>query len=146
MNRLLVAVTSVLFLALVVPSDAWGEESTRKDAAKVTSYVLLAETVTRVSLQVGDMLRLHPQDRAVAAYAKELGRLNATIYAKLKPPKGAEILHKRFGSSVENFGLMADAYAKADYKTAAQHRIKCVEEFTKSLEELIRMKKRGIMP
>jgi hypothetical protein len=146
MNRVLVALACVSVVALAAPHHARGEESTRKDAAKVTSYVLLAETVARVSLQVGDMLRLHPQDRAVAAYAKEMGRLNATIYAKLKPPKGTEILHKRFGSSVENFGLMADAYAKADYKAAARHRIKCVEEFTKSLQELIRMKKRGIMP
>ncbi len=135
-----------LAVLLAVPVWTGAAETSRKDAAKVTSYVHLCETITRVSLQVADMLRLHPQDRAVAAYAKEMGRLNATIYAKLKPPAGTEILHKRFGSSVENFGKMANAYAAAKFDEAAKYRIKCREDFTKSLQELIRMKKRGIMP
>jgi len=135
-----------LAVVLTLPVGAGAAEATRKEAAKVTSYVLLCETITRVSLQVADMLRLHPQDRAVAAYAKEMGRLNAKIYAKLTPPKGTEILHKRFGSSVANFAKMAEAYAGGDYEAAAKHRIKCREEFTKSLQELMRMKKRGIMP
>ncbi len=136
----------VLAVVLALPVAADAAETSRKDAAKVTPYVLLCETITRVSLQVADMLRLHPQDRAVAAYAKEMGRLNAKIYAKLVPPKGAEILHKRFGSSVSSFGKMGEAYAAGDYSGAAKHRIKCREEFAKSLQELIRMKKRGIMP
>ena len=121
-------------------------DEARRKAKRAASYVLLAESICRVSLQVGGMTDRHPFDRALAAYARGIGGLHAKFLAKLTPPEGAEALHKRVTKAVNDFARMADAHYNADYPTARRHRERCVRDFTLGLVELNRMKRRGIIP
>jgi hypothetical protein len=121
-------------------------DARKKQAKRVTSYVLLAETIARVGIQVGGMLDQHPYDRVLCRYARELGRLHARLFSELTAPPGAESLHRKFTEAIKGFAAAAEAYCAADYPTAAKHRQKCIREFNKSLIELIKMKQRGTIP
>jgi hypothetical protein len=139
-------VASVVLMGGAVPCGAASADAAREEAKAATSYVLLAETISRVSLQVGGMLDRHPFDRALAYYARGLGRLHVRMYEKLTPPEPARILHRRFKEAVAEFAQMAEAHYKADYKTSRKHRERCVKDFLQALGELNRMKKRGLVP
>jgi hypothetical protein len=122
------------------------DDEARKKAERVASYVCLAETVSRVGLQVGAMLDAHPQDRALTTYAQELARLHENLYAKLTPPEGAEVLHKKFRDALTNFSKAAEGYAAADYTSAAKYRGECIRDFNAALVQVIKMKQRGALP
>jgi len=135
-------------LTVAIPGGAQGATpaDARKKAQRASSYVRLAETITRVSLQVAGMLSKHPYDRALCAYARELGWVHARLYAKLSPPQGTEKLHRRFKQAVARFSKAADAHSAADYPTARKNWEKCIAEFTKALGELVKMKRQGVIP
>ncbi len=118
----------------------------KKKAERVSSYVTLAETITRVGLQVGAMLEKHPYDRALCQYAKELGALHARAVARLTPPEGAEDLHAKFKDAVTEFAQAADGFASGDYSTARKHREACVRDFNRALLEVIKLRKDGVIP
>lgn len=118
----------------------------RKKAERVSSYVNLAETITRIGLQVGVVLEKHPYDKALCQYAKELGALHARAVARLTPPEGAEDLHARFKDAVTEFAQAADGYSSGDYPTARKHRETCVRDFNRALLEVLKLKREGVIP
>jgi len=118
----------------------------KKKAERVSSYVTLAETITRIGLQVGDMLDKHPYDKALCQYAKELGALHAKAVVRLTPPEGAEGVHDNFKEAVANFALCAEALAAGDYPKARMHREKCVKEFNRTLLEVFKLRQTGVIP
>ncbi|NQT52766.1 hypothetical protein HQ576_11970 [bacterium] len=126
-------------------SGSEADDALRK-AKRATSYVMLAETVSRVSLQVGGMTDREPFDKALAWYARSLGRLHVQLYDKLTPPEGVESLHAKYKSAVAEFAQMAEAHYKADYPTARKHREKCVKEFIQAVGQLAKLKRDGVMP
>jgi len=136
----------VLALAVARGSHAGQQEDPKKKAQRVTSYVLLAEAITRVGIQVGAMLDQHPYDPALTRYARDLGRLHAKAIEKLTPPEGAEALHESFKAAVLDFSKAAEAYCAADYTTARRHRDACVRDFTKALAEVAKLKREGAIP
>lgn len=119
---------------------------TRKKAERVSAYVTLAETITRVGLQVGGMLERHPYDRPLMVYARDLGRLHAKAMVNLTPPEGAEDVHRHFKEAVACFALAADAHCSGDFPTARTHREKCAREFNRALIEVIKLRKEGAIP
>ncbi|MBM4033273.1 MAG: hypothetical protein FJ291_16030 [Planctomycetes bacterium] len=121
-------------------------DEAKKKAERVSSYVTLAETITRIGLQVGVMLEKHPYDKALCQYAKELGALHARAILKLTPPEGAEGVHEAFKEAVTNFAFCTDAYASGDYPKARTHREKCVKEFNKTIVEIIKLRGSGAIP
>ena len=122
------------------------EEDPKKKAERVTSYVLLAETITRVGMEVGGMLDKHPYERPLCQYAKELGALHAKAILKHTPPKGAAGIHACFKEAVTSFALAADAQSDGDYPAARRHRERCVKQFAKTLLEVIKLRKEGVIP
>jgi hypothetical protein len=138
------AVAAVLGLA--APGRGGTADEARKKAERATSYVLLAETVTRTSLQTAGMLDRQPFDKALAFYARGLGRLHVQLYEKLTPPEGTEGLHKQVQEAVDEFALMAEAHYSADYPTSRKHRENCVKEFLQALAELQKLKRQGVVP
>ncbi len=135
----------VVLLALCAVCRGAAEDP-KKKAERVSSYVNLAETITRIGLQVGVMLEKHPYDRALCQYGKELGALHARAVARLTPPEGAEDLHAKFKEAVAEFALAADNYASGDYPAARKHRETCVRRFNESLLEVAKLRKEGIIP
>lgn len=118
----------------------------KKKAERVSSYVTLAETITRIGLQVGGMLEKHPYDRALCQYAKELGALHAKAILRLTPPEGAEDVHACFKEAVVSFAQATDAQAAGDYAAGRRHREKCIKEFNKTIFEIIQLRKSGVIP
>ena len=149
-SRSMILTTLCLGAALVLGPALSGSGGTaaeaRKRAKRVTSYVVLAETIARVSVQVGGMVERQPYDKALATYARELGRLHAKLYAKLTPPQGAEKLHKEFQEAISEFATASDAHAAGDYRTAHKYRQKAVRQFAKALLEVLKLKKNGTIP
>jgi hypothetical protein len=145
-TRPLLGVTLLLAIAATRVAQGSDADEARKKAQRVASYVCLAETVSRVGLQVGGMLALHPFDRALATYARELGRLHESFYAKLTPPEGAETLHKSFKEAVTGFAKSAEAHCATDYATARKWRDECLRDFTKALAEVAKLQQQGIVP
>jgi hypothetical protein len=117
-----------------------------KKAQRATSYVLLAETVARTSIQAGGMLDRQPFDKAIAFYARGLGRLHVQLFEKLTPPEGTEGLHKQVKEAVDEFALCTEAHYNADYPTARKHRERCVKEFLQALGALAKLKHEGVIP
>jgi hypothetical protein len=143
----MVFLTAAMALAAGARLARGGEANeARKKAERVASYVCLAETVARVGLQVGGMLAQHPFDRALSTYARELGRLHESFYAKLAPPEGAEDLHRRFKEAVTSFTKAAEAHCAADYAAARKWRDENTRDFLKALVELAKLQKEGIVP
>ncbi len=144
---LLVAVW--LCLACVLAAGlcrAGAADDTKKKAERVSSYVNLAETITRIGLQVGVMLEKYPYDKALCQYAKELGALHAKAILKLNPPEGAEDLHAVFKEAVLAFAQAADAQSSGDYAAGRRYREKCVKEFNRTLLEVFKLRKEGVIP
>lgn len=125
---------------------AGASEDPKKKAERVSSYVVLADTITRIGLQVGGMLEKHPYDKALCQYAKELGALHAKAVLRLTPPEGAEDLHAAFKEAVLAFAQAADAHASGDYATGRRYREKCVKEFNKAILEVVKLRKEGVIP
>ena len=137
---------AALVLGPALPGYGGTAAEARKKAKRVTSYVVLAETIARVSGQVGGMVERHPYEKALATYARELGRLHAKLYAKLTPPEGAEKLHSEFQEAINEFATASDAHAAGDYRTAHKYRQKALRQFAKSLLEVLKLKKSGTIP
>jgi hypothetical protein len=142
----MVCLGGALVLAPVLPSHGGTAAEARKKAKRVTSYVVLAETIARVSVQVGGMVERNPYDKALATYARELARLHAKLYAKLTPPPGAEDLHKEVQEAINDFAAASDAHAAGNYRAAHKRRQKAVRQFAKSLLEVLKLKKDGTIP
>ena len=143
----LVILTGGLLVCGGVRVARGGEASeVRKNAKRVTSYIALCETVSRVGIQVGGMLDHHPYDKAMATYAREIGRLHVRFFNKLTPPAGAEGVHKRFTQSVLGFALAADAHYRADYAEARKQRKEAIDAFLRALGELRRLVRKGVIP
>ena len=142
------ATCAIATLALGATGTRNGDspDDARTKAKRATSYVLLAEAIARVAIQVGGMTDREPYDKAIATYARSLGRLHAKFLAKLNPPEGAETLHKKVKEAGAEFARMAEAHYKADYATARKHREKCLKQFTQALLEVARMKRQGVIP
>lgn len=121
-------------------------DEAKKKAERITSYVNLAETISRVGIQVGAMLDKTPYDRALYQYAKELGALHAKAILKLTPPEGAENLHAKFKDAVTEFASMADALCSGDFPGARKHREACVRDFNRALLEVVKLRKEGAIP
>ena len=121
-------------------------EGVRTKAKRVTSYVAFCETVGRVGIQVGGMVDRHPYDKALATYAREIGRLHVRLFDKLTPPEGAEALHKRFREAVAGFARSADAHYRTDYAEARKQRKDALAGFLKALGELAKLKRKGVIP
>ncbi|HPD16835.1 MAG TPA: hypothetical protein PLE19_17960 [Planctomycetota bacterium] len=121
-------------------------EDAKKKAERISSYVNLAETISRVGIQVGAMLDKNPYDRALYQYAKELGALHAKAILKLTPPEGAEDLHSKFKEAVTEFALMADALCSGDFPAARKHREACGRDFGRALLEVVKLRKEGAIP
>ncbi|MBM4038064.1 MAG: hypothetical protein FJ290_06075 [Planctomycetes bacterium] len=134
----------VCALAAVCRGEA--PDDAKKKAERVSSYVNLAETITRIGLQVGGMLAKHPYDKALCQYAKELGALHAKAITRLTPPEGAEGVHDNFKEAVANFALCAEAHSAGDFPKARMHREKCVKEFNRTLLEVIKLRQSGVIP
>jgi len=140
-------ISSCLALALAAGAClGGGTDDPKKKAERVSSYVNVAETITRIGLQVGVMLEKHPYDRALCQYAKELGALHAKAILRLTPPEGAEGVHESFKDAVANFALCTEAHSAGDFPTARRHREKCVKEFNKTLIEVIKLRQSGVIP
>jgi len=122
------------------------DKETQKRAKAVSSYVVLCETISRIGIQVGVMLQRHPYDKALARYARDLGQLHARFMTNLKPPPGAEDLHRKFTQAVANFARSARARYEGDYPTARSFGDKCMKNFAESIEEVLKLKKRGVIP
>lgn len=136
----------VLSVLLAGVCRAGATDDPKKKAERVSSYVNLAETITRIGLQVGVMLEKHPYDKALCQYAKELGALHAKAVARITPPEGAEGVHESFKEAVANFALTADALCSGDYTASRRYREKCVKEFNKTLLEVFKLRKEGVIP
>ena len=136
----------VVAIGLSPPCHGGAADDARKKAQRVSSYVLVAETITRVGLQVGRMLETHPYDKALSRYARELGRLHAKLYAGLTPPPGADDLHRHFREAVAGFAKSAEAHCAADYAAARGHREKCLRDFTRALAEVVKLRREGTIP
>ena len=134
----------VFTLAAVCRGEA--TDDAKKKAERISSYVTLAETITRIGLQVGVMLEKHPYDKALCQYAKELGALHAKAVVRLTPPEGAEGVHESFKEAVASFALCTEAHAAGDFPKARTCRDKCVKEFNKTLFEVAKLRRSGAIP
>lgn len=88
----------------------------------------------------------HPFDRALSTYARELGKLHENLYNRLTPPEGAEALYGKFKEAISSFTKAAEAHCAADYATARKRRDECIRDFLKSLAELAKLQKEGLVP
>ena len=122
------------------------DKEAQKRTKAVSSYVVLCETISRIGLQVGLMVQRHPFDRALARYARDLGQLHARFVTNLTPPPGAEDLHRKFSRAVVNFARSAKARYEGDYATARKFGDKCLADFREAVDEVLKLKKRGVIP
>ena len=139
-------VCMALVCALASVCRAEATDDAKKKAERISSYVTLAETITRIGLQVGVMLEKHPYDKALSQYAKELGALHAKAIVRLTPPEGAEGVHDNFKEVVANFALCTEAHATGDFPKARTHRDTCVKEFNRTLFEVAKLRRSGVIP
>lgn len=146
-GRLPAALTA-LWLALMIGPQATAAdkaEQARNKADQVISYVALAETITRVDIQIAEVLNKHPTDRTLAAYAVEVGRLHDKLYAKMNPPDGTDDFHRRFKAMLANFTKSAEARMKADFADAKRYGDECGKAFLQALVELGKMRDEGVL-